>query len=51
MLRDIDIGGVLVSPFVAYALGAFAILLVLRRLFSRTRRSRRPGSMSASSPC
>lgn len=40
MHRDIDIGGVLISPFVAYALGAFAILVLLRRLFSRIRLGR-----------
>ena len=37
MHTDIQIGGVFVSPFVAYALAAFAILLLLRRLFSRLR--------------
>lgn len=40
MHADIHIGGVLISSFVAYALGAFLILLVLRRLFARIRFSR-----------
>ncbi|GJE61878.1 DUF1656 domain-containing protein [Methylobacterium trifolii] len=40
MRHELQIGGVLVSPFVAYALGAFAILLLLRLLFARIRFSR-----------
>lgn len=40
MRHDLALGGVLVSPFVAYALGAFAILLLLRVLFRRIRFSR-----------
>jgi hypothetical protein len=40
MYEDIHIGGVLVSSFVAYALAAFVILLVLRRVFARIRFSR-----------
>lgn len=40
MHEDIHIGGVLISAFVAYALGAFLILLALRRLFARIRFSR-----------
>jgi hypothetical protein len=41
MHADIHIGGVLISSFVAYALGAFAILYALRRLvFARIRLSR-----------
>ena len=37
MRHEIQIGGVLVSPFVAYALGAFAILLCLRVLLRKIR--------------
>ena len=40
MRHEIAIGGVLVSPFVAYALGAFGILIALRVLFRRIRFSR-----------
>ena len=40
MRHEIEIGGVLISPFVAYALGAFAILLLLRILFRKLRFSR-----------
>ena len=40
MRHEIEIGGILVSPFVAYALGAFAILLLLRILFRKLRFSR-----------
>ena len=40
MHADIHFGGVLVSAFVAYALGAFLILLLLRRLFAWIRFSR-----------
>ncbi|MDP4003102.1 DUF1656 domain-containing protein [Methylobacterium sp. NEAU K] len=40
MYEDIHIGGVLISSFVAYALAAFAILLVLRWFFARIRFSR-----------
>ena len=35
MYRDLDIGGVLLSPFVAYAGIAFAIMVVLRTIFTR----------------
>lgn len=37
MRHEIEIGGVLISPFVGYALGAFAILLCLRVLFRKIR--------------
>ncbi|MDP4022229.1 DUF1656 domain-containing protein [Methylobacterium sp. NEAU 140] len=40
MYRDIHIGGVLISSFVAYALGALAIFLLLRRVFAWIRLSR-----------
>ncbi|MBP1179185.1 DUF1656 domain-containing protein [Methylobacterium sp. PvR107] len=40
MYEDIDIGGVLISSFVAYALAAFVILLLLRWFFARIRFSR-----------
>ncbi|KAA0124853.1 Protein of unknown function [Methylobacterium sp. UNC378MF] len=40
MHEDIHVGGVLVSAFVAYALAAFVILVVLRRVFARIRFSR-----------
>ena len=40
MRHELQIGGILVSPFVAYALGAFAILIVLRVVFARIRFSR-----------
>ena len=40
MRSDLDLGGVLVSPFVAYAAGALVILVVLRRLFARLRVAR-----------
>lgn len=40
MHEDIHIGGVLISSFVAYALAAFAVLLVLRWFFARIRFSR-----------
>lgn len=40
MREDIDLGGVLISPFVGYALGALAILIVLRMLFARIHFSR-----------
>lgn len=40
MYEDIHIGGVLISSFVAYALAAFAVLLVLRWFFARIRFSR-----------
>ncbi|WP_019903937.1 DUF1656 domain-containing protein [Methylobacterium sp. 77] len=40
MRHDIDIGGVLISPFVAYVAAALAIMLVLRLGFSRIRFSR-----------
>ncbi|MCJ2035822.1 DUF1656 domain-containing protein [Methylobacterium sp. J-068] len=37
MRSDLDLGGVLLSPFVAYAAGALAILVALRFLFARLR--------------
>lgn len=40
MHRDIDIGGVLISPFVGYALAALAILIGLRWVFARIHFSR-----------
>jgi len=40
MRSDLDLGGVLVSPFVAYAAGALAILMVLRLVFARLRINR-----------
>ncbi|WP_264047049.1 DUF1656 domain-containing protein [Methylobacterium flocculans] len=40
MRSDLDLGGVLVSPFVAYAAGALAILVVLRLVSARLRISR-----------
>ncbi len=40
MYEDIHIGGVLISSFVAYALAAFVILLLLRWFFARIRFSR-----------
>jgi hypothetical protein len=40
MRHDIDLGGVLISPFLAYALGSLAILMVLRLVFVRIRFSR-----------
>ncbi|MDO9427950.1 MAG: DUF1656 domain-containing protein [Methylobacterium sp.] len=40
MRQDLDFGGVLVSPFVAYAAGALAILMLLRVAFNRLRFSR-----------
>ncbi|MGU3538290.1 DUF1656 domain-containing protein [Methylobacterium sp. A54F] len=40
MRHDLEFGGVLVSPFVAYAAGALAILLALRVLLRRVRFSR-----------
>ena len=40
MHKDIQIGGVLISSFVGYALVALAIILVLRFVFSRIRLSR-----------
>ena len=40
MYEDIHIGGVLVSSFVAYALTAFVILVVLRMVFARIHFSR-----------
>ena len=40
MRHELQIGGILISPFVAYAVGAFAILLALRLLFRRIRFSR-----------
>ena len=40
MRHELQIGGILVSPFVAYALGAFAILIALRFVFASVRFSR-----------
>ncbi|KQT79661.1 hypothetical protein ASG51_03145 [Methylobacterium sp. Leaf465] len=40
MRSDLDLGGVLFSPFVAYAAGALAILLGLRLLFAHLRIAR-----------
>ncbi|GJE26954.1 DUF1656 domain-containing protein [Methylobacterium organophilum] len=40
MRQELEIGGILVSPFVADALGAFALLILLRALFRRIRFSR-----------
>ncbi|WP_336489034.1 DUF1656 domain-containing protein [Methylobacterium nigriterrae] len=40
MRQDLDIGGILFSPFVAYAGAAFVIMVVLRAGFARIRFSR-----------
>jgi hypothetical protein len=40
MRHELQIGGVLVSPFVAYAIGALLILLLLRVVFRKIRFSR-----------
>ncbi|GJD77161.1 DUF1656 domain-containing protein [Methylobacterium gregans] len=40
MHADLQFGGILISPFVAYALGAFAILAALRPLLTRIRLNR-----------
>lgn len=40
MRYELDIGGILVSPFVAYAGSAFLIMIVLRIGFARIRFSR-----------
>jgi cadmium resistance protein CadD (predicted permease) len=40
MRSDLDLGGVLLSPFVAYAAGALAILVILRLFFARLRIAR-----------
>ena len=40
MRHDIDLGGVLISPFVAYVVAALAIMVLLRFGFSRIRFSR-----------
>ncbi len=40
MRSDLDLGGILLSPFVAYAAGALAILIVLRLAFARLRIAR-----------
>lgn len=40
MRSDLDLGGILLSPFVAYAAGALAILIVLRLTFARLRIAR-----------
>ncbi|GEP00311.1 DUF1656 domain-containing protein [Methylobacterium haplocladii] len=40
MRHELQIGGVLLSPFVAYAIGALAILILLRIVFRKIRFSR-----------
>ena len=40
MRHDLGIGVILISPFVASAVGAFAILVVMRMVFRRVRSSR-----------
>lgn len=40
MRHELQIGGILVSPFVAYALGAFVLLVLLRVVFRKIRFSR-----------
>lgn len=40
MRSDLDLGGVLISPFVAYAACALLILVVMRRLSARLRVAR-----------
>ncbi|GEP05939.1 DUF1656 domain-containing protein [Methylobacterium oxalidis] len=40
MRHDLDLGGILISPFVAYAAGALLILVGLRAIFARIRFSR-----------
>jgi len=40
MRSDLDLGGVMLSPFVAYAAGALAILMGLRLIFARLRIAR-----------
>lgn len=37
MFHDLDLGGVLVSPFLAYAAGALVVLMLLRRVSARLR--------------
>lgn len=37
MYREINLGGIQVAPFVAYAIGALLVLLALRFLFARIR--------------
>ncbi|GJE55164.1 MULTISPECIES: DUF1656 domain-containing protein [Methylobacterium] len=40
MRHELQIGGVLLSPFVAYAIGALVILILLRIVFRKIRFSR-----------
>lgn len=40
MQHDLTLGGILVSPFIAHALVAFALLVVLRLVFRRIRLGR-----------
>lgn len=40
MRHELQFGGALISPFVAYAFGAFAVLILLRVLFRWIRFSR-----------
>ncbi|MET0257111.1 MAG: DUF1656 domain-containing protein [Methylobacterium sp.] len=40
MRHELQIGGVLVSPFVAYAIGALLVVIALRILFRKIRFSR-----------
>ncbi len=40
MRHDIDLGGILISPFVAYLAAALAIMVLLRLGFSRIRFNR-----------
>ncbi len=40
MRHEIEIGGILLSPFVAYALGALLLLMLLRVAFRRMRFNR-----------
>ncbi|MBX9931150.1 MAG: DUF1656 domain-containing protein [Methylobacterium sp.] len=40
MFHDIDLGGVLVSPFLGYALGALILLTLFRRAFAGLRLAR-----------
>lgn len=40
MRHELQIGGVLVSPFVAYAIGALLVLILLRVAFRKIRFSR-----------
>ncbi|AWN42425.1 DUF1656 domain-containing protein [Methylobacterium durans] len=40
MHRDLDLGGILISPFVAYTAASLVILVALRALFARIRLAR-----------